>query len=89
MESTSYVLSFQMVFFYLVTTGWIFDISLCENSINQSAGRKKKMAGYPNRQDKNIKSRAAVLLLVLMEAFTCSSLRGNVLQYFFQKHLHL
>ena len=22
--------------FYLVTTGWIFDISLCENSINQS-----------------------------------------------------
>ena len=35
MESTSYVLSFRMVFFYLVTTGWIFDISLlCENSIN-------------------------------------------------------
>ena len=28
MESTSYVLSFRMVFFYLVTTGWIFDISL-------------------------------------------------------------
>ena len=25
--------SFRMVFFYLVTTGWIFDISLCENSI--------------------------------------------------------
>ena len=23
MESTSYVLSFRMVFFYLVTTGWI------------------------------------------------------------------
>ena len=23
-------------FFYLVTTGWIFDISLCENSVNQS-----------------------------------------------------
>ena len=36
MESTSYVLSFRMVFFYLVTTGWIFDTSLCENSINQS-----------------------------------------------------
>ena len=37
MESTSYVLSFRMVFFYLVTTGWTFDIiSLCENSINQS-----------------------------------------------------
>ena len=33
MESTSYVLSFRMVFFYLVTMGWIFDISLYENSI--------------------------------------------------------
>ena len=36
MESTSYVLSFRMVFFYLVTTGWVFDVSLCENSIDQS-----------------------------------------------------
>ena len=36
MESMSYVLSFRMVFFYLVITGWIFDISLCENSISQS-----------------------------------------------------
>ena len=25
-----------MVFFYLVTTGWIFEISFCEISINQS-----------------------------------------------------
>ena len=34
-ESTSYVLSFRMVFFYLVTTGRVFDISsLSENSIN-------------------------------------------------------
>ena len=33
-ESTSYVLSFRiMVFLYLVITGWIFDIILCENSI--------------------------------------------------------
>ena len=38
MESTSYVFSFRMVFFYLVTTGWIFDISLRENSTNQSIG---------------------------------------------------
>ena len=30
---TSYVFSFRMVFFYLVTTGWIFDISLVEISI--------------------------------------------------------
>ena len=36
MESTPYVVSFRMAFFYLVTTGWIFDISSCENSINQS-----------------------------------------------------
>ena len=36
MESTSYFFSFRMVFFYLLTTGWIFDISLCENLINQS-----------------------------------------------------
>ena len=27
MESTPYVLSFWVVFFYIVTTGWIFDIS--------------------------------------------------------------
>ena len=35
-ESISYIFPFRMVFFYLVTTGWIFDINLCENSINQS-----------------------------------------------------
>ena len=33
MESTSYVLSFRMAFFYLVTTGWIFYVSLCENAM--------------------------------------------------------
>ena len=33
METTSYVLSSRKVFFYLVTTGWSFDISLCKNSI--------------------------------------------------------
>ena len=36
MESTSYVFSFRIVFVYLVATGWILDISLCENSISQS-----------------------------------------------------
>ena len=38
MESTSYVLSFWIVIFYLVTTGWVFDISLdlCENSIKKN-----------------------------------------------------
>ena len=36
MESTPYVFSFRMVFFYLVTTGWTVDIGLCENSINRS-----------------------------------------------------
>ena len=33
MERTSYVLSFLMVFFYLVATGWILYFSLCENQI--------------------------------------------------------
>ena len=28
-------------FFYLVTTGWIFDIGFCENSINQSSGQSR------------------------------------------------
>ena len=45
MESTPYVLSFQMVFFYLMTTGWVFDISLCENSINQSIMEHESTAG--------------------------------------------
>ena len=35
LECTLYVLSFRMVFFYLVTTGWIFDVSLRNNSTNQ------------------------------------------------------
>ena len=39
MESTSYVFSFRMVF---STTGWIFDISLCEYSINQTIERLQK-----------------------------------------------
>ena len=40
------VLSFRMVFFYLVTTGWIFDISFCENSINQSIIAKASERGH-------------------------------------------
>ena len=42
MESTSYVFSFRMVYFYLVTTGCIFDMSLlCKKSIyfNQSTNQ--------------------------------------------------
>ena len=39
MENTSYVFLFQMAFFYLVTTGWIFYISLCENSKSKSLQR--------------------------------------------------
>ena len=45
MESTSYVFSFRMVFFYHVTTGWIFDISLaCNNSINKKNRYFRKIA---------------------------------------------
>ena len=36
MESTTYVFPLRMLFFYLVATGWIFYISLCDKSINQS-----------------------------------------------------
>ena len=32
-EYVVHVLSFRTMFFYLVTTDWIFDITLCENSI--------------------------------------------------------
>ena len=45
MESTSYVLSFRTVFFYLVTKGWIFDISLLfENSTNIILGKLLEQA---------------------------------------------
>ena len=37
-----------MVFFYLVTTGWISEISLCENSIDQSI--KSIIAKLQSRQ---------------------------------------
>ena len=49
-ESTSYVLSFRMVFFYLVTTGWIFDFSSCENSINQSSQKLDVPAGVTQEE---------------------------------------
>ena len=43
-EECSYFLSFRMVFFYLVTTGWIFETSLCGNLINQSINHKPWLA---------------------------------------------
>ena len=45
MESTSYVLSFRMVFFYLVTTGWIFDISLYKNSVKNTISQGQRAYG--------------------------------------------
>ena len=45
MESTSYVLSFQMVFFYLVTTSWGFDISLCKNSVKKTIHQGQRAYG--------------------------------------------
>ena len=35
MESTSYIVSFRMVFFYLVTAVWIFEINLFEDSFKK------------------------------------------------------
>ena len=46
----SYVFSFRMVIFYLVTTGWIFYISLCENSINDTINM------YYSHMNKHIKT---------------------------------
>ena len=58
MESTSYGFSCRMLFFYLVTTGWIFDISLLyENSISQKVSRvlslRNVVLGAPSREDTN------------------------------------
>ena len=45
----AYAFSFRVVFFHLVTTGWIFYISQCKNSINQSISQsnaiKKRVIG--------------------------------------------
>ena len=48
-ESMLYVFSFRMVLFYLVTTGRIFYISLCENTIDQLKKKKnstRQQAAY-------------------------------------------
>ena len=39
MESASYVFSFRVVFFDLVTTGWIFDLILREHYVKIKIGR--------------------------------------------------
>ena len=44
MQSTSYILSFRMVLFYLVTTGWTFDISFCENQSISSINRSNPLS---------------------------------------------
>ena len=49
MECISYVLSFRMVFFYLVTTGWIFDIGFCENSTKIK--NKNKVSNQPHKSN--------------------------------------
>ena len=65
MEGTSCLISFRMVFLYLVTTDWIFDIIrlLCKNSINQSyRGETHRRytvhlishAGTPDKRQKQI-----------------------------------
>ena len=46
MESTSYIFPFRMMFFYLVTTGWIFDISICDNSNGNFYRRRDDAFGY-------------------------------------------
>ena len=46
MESTSYVLSFRMVFFNYVTQDGFLYISLCDNSINQSVNQSTPSSIY-------------------------------------------
>ena len=49
MASTWYLVRFFhfcSVFFYLVTTGWVFDMSLGEDSINQSNDLCHQRGGY-------------------------------------------
>ena len=47
MESTSYVLFFRIMFFYIVTTDWSFDISLRESSTNQSINQSINLLYAP------------------------------------------
>ena len=47
MESTSYVLSFRMVFFYLVTTGWIYASAYVRIQSIQIINLKRNSGGIP------------------------------------------
>ena len=47
MESTSYVLSSRVVFFYLVNTSWIFDMSLCESSTKKKWSAEQEKCVFP------------------------------------------
>ena len=49
-ESTSYVFSFWMMFFYLVTTGWIFYINQLMEESNQPINQSLLLLYY-NRLD--------------------------------------
>ena len=83
MESTSYVLSFRMVFFYYVTTGWIFDISLWENSINQSMSSLQKLMNYDttNMNVCMVTHKSRVLLLFLTFSLLLIPTRKNYILY--------
>ena len=66
-----------MVFFSLVTTGWIFDISLlCEDSINQS----KKHVGKERREMPSL----LVVLLIFFFVLFSNVLELNIISFIFQ-----
>ena len=48
MESMSYVISFRMVFFYLVTVGWIFYISFIELQITVQLKQQSEVHLVPS-----------------------------------------
>ena len=67
-ERTSYVLSCQMmVFFYLVTTGWIFciiSLLLCDNSINQ--GNRRSLVSDNEKEEIYYRSMAISLQIPVL-----------------------
>ena len=85
MESKSYVLSFRMVFLCLVTTGWIFDISLCENSI-------KSVKNYPEknylRRWKELKSRITLYKSVVLIS-PIPNMKASIISYLFLNCSHV
>ena len=72
------VLPFRMVFFYLVTTLWIFDISLREISTNQSNKHWYTRSGGGQSKDEDPQKHSTLVLSKKTQAqISNSSVRGK------------